>query len=502
MEAAGQKYSVLVKTEVRDKMMGEINQISEFFSVSKSDATVILVRLRWNSFKASDLLVDNKDKFLAELGLARVPISNSSSAGRETTTLPDGDGDYLVSTPFCSHKFSTTCWSEYLNDALVKNKEETGLIISCLNQGCVASVGPDTIDKLTDRVKEMYEGWLLESFMECHKATIQWCPASDCKYAILLEDDTDEVDFGVVCLCGHTFCWTCGLESHRPVDCKKASIWSTDLLDQLRTVSWIHANTKRCPNCNIPVQQNEDPDYKLMECICSYSFCWVCLRTAQEHNGNWNCVPVAGPVGESSSRELTQIFRLDLWEARQKEMEKAKSNQKLVEEKFIPSLEERCGVSELDIRTIKEAEMLIVQCRQVLKWSCVFEYYMTEEYGSTKMQYLQHRRDLASVMVWNHEITRRWVIYNALDERNFTCVKHKMETSTTNTGNYFHGFVKNLEEGMPEVLYGDRPIIRWLCHKCFFSNKYVDKECQLCYVPRESPESSHVAAPDDLLSQQ
>ncbi|XP_019097682.1 PREDICTED: probable E3 ubiquitin-protein ligase ARI16 [Camelina sativa] len=495
MEAGGQTYSVLVNTEVRDKMMKEINLLSEVFSVSKSDATVILVRLRWNSFKASDLLVDNKDKFLAELGLARVPNSNSS--GRETTTLPDGDGDYLVSTPFCSHKFSTTCWSEYLNDALVKTKKETGLIISCLSQGCVASVGPDTIEKLTNPVKEMYEGWLLESYMECHKATIQWCPAPGCEYAILLKNDTYEVDFGVVCLCGHTFCWKCGLESHRPVACEQASVWLTDLLDQSRTVAWIHANTKRCPNCRILVQKNEDPDYKIMDCICSYRFCWVCLRTAEEHYGNWSCVPVAGPVGETFSRELIQIFRLNLWDARHQEMENAKSNQRFVEEDRIPKLVERCGVSELDIRTLKEAEMLIVQCRQVLKWCCVFGYFMTEDYGSTKMHYLGHQRDLASIMVWNHEMTRRWVIEKALDERNFTCLKHKLETSTTNTGNHFDGFVKDLEEGMPDV-YVDGPIIRWECSKCSVKNKDVDKECQLCYAPRESPESSHVPAPDDL----
>ncbi|XP_010491528.1 PREDICTED: probable E3 ubiquitin-protein ligase ARI16 [Camelina sativa] len=498
MEAYGQKYSVLVKTEVRDKMMEEINKISEFFSVSKSDATVILVRLRWNSFKASDLLVDNKDKFLAELGLARVPISNSSSAGRETTTLPDGDGDYLVSTPFCSHKFSTICWSEYLTDVLVKNKEETGFIISCLNQGCLASVGPDTIEKLTDTVKEMYEGWLLESYMESHKETMKWCPAPGCEYAILLKGDTYEVDFGVVCLCGHTFCWACDLESHRPVECKKAKVWGKDLLDELRTVAWIHANTKRCPNCRTRVQQNEDPDYKLMKCICSYSFCWVCLRTEEEHNGNWNCVPVACPVGESSSRELTQIRRLKDWELRQQEMEKAKYNQRFVEENYIPKLVDRCGVTELDIRTLKEAEILIVQCRQVLKWTCVFEYYMTEKYGSTKMQYLGHLRGLASIMVWNHEMTRRWVILESLEKRNFTYLKHQVETSTTNTGSHFDGFVKNLEEGMPEVVYVDGPIIRWECSKCFIKNKDVDQECQLCYLPRESPESSHVPPPDDL----
>lgn len=270
MEAYGQKYSVLVKSQVREKMMKEIDQISEVFSVSKSDATVILIRLRWNSFKASDLLGDNKEKFLAELGLVRVFDSNSSSADCETTTLSDGDGGCFVSTPFCSHKFSTTRWSVYLNDALEKNKEERGLI-SCLNQDCVASVGPDTIGKLTEPVKDLYESYMIESFVECHKATIKWCPASGCEYAIEVQEDIED-DLGVVCLCGYTFCWTCRLESHRPVNCKKASIWWTYLLDQSRSISWIHTNTKRCPSCSSPVQHNGDTDYRLITCICRFGF--------------------------------------------------------------------------------------------------------------------------------------------------------------------------------------------------------------------------------------
>ncbi|CAD5331200.1 unnamed protein product [Arabidopsis thaliana] len=496
MEADGQKYSVLAKTQVREKMMKEIEQISEVFLVSKSDATVILIRLGWNSFKASDLLGDNKEKFLAKLGLARVLNSNSSSADRET-----GDGDYLVSTPFCSHKFSTTCWSEYLSDALKKNKEQRGLI-SCLSQDCVASVGPDTIEQLTEPVKEMYENYILESFMECHKATIKWCPASGCEYAVELQEDGNEDNvISVVCLCGHTFCWTCGLESHRPVSCKKASIWWTYLLDQSRSISWIHTNTKSCPKCKIPVQQNGDPNYRLINCICSNNFCWICLRTEEQHQGNWNCSPVAVPAAGPSTVEFSQILHLNLWEAGHEALKKAKSKLRALEEKIIPKLIENCGATELDIRTVREAGMLSVQCRQVLKWSCVFDYSIIE-YESTKKQYLKHLRALASTMLCMHEGKLDELIHLALSPEDFTNYNHKLEISTTCTGNHFDGFIKELEDGKPEVKadgYENEPGSRWFCDRCTFENSWVDKQCKMCFFPLDYHPSPQVAAaPEDL----
>ncbi|KAL1188085.1 putative E3 ubiquitin-protein ligase ARI16 [Cardamine amara subsp. amara] len=92
-------------------MMKEINQISEIFSVPKSDTTVILIHLRWNSYNASDLLGDdNKEKFLAELGLVQVfnlnkNKSNSSPADHETTVCDGNQRDLIAD----SRVFWRTC---------------------------------------------------------------------------------------------------------------------------------------------------------------------------------------------------------------------------------------------------------------------------------------------------------------------------------------------------------------------------------------------------------
>ena len=273
METDGQRvYSVLTTNEVGEKMTSEINQISEVFLLSKSDATLILISLRWNSFKASDLLGDDKEKLLSDLGLVKVfsscqeSDSVSSFAGHEN----------LVSTPFCSHEFSETCWKSHLNNLLERKTEEEERVV-CPNPDCVAPVGPDTIEKLTEpAVKMMYDRYVLGSFVEANKESIKWCPAPGCEYAIelhedLLEDDESSLDFGVVCLCGHTFCWSCTLESHRPVTCKDASVWFSSTLDTLKSNAWLLENTKRCPNCNCHVQRTDDPVLRMITCICRFA---------------------------------------------------------------------------------------------------------------------------------------------------------------------------------------------------------------------------------------
>uniref|UniRef100_M4FB10 RBR-type E3 ubiquitin transferase n=1 Tax=Brassica campestris TaxID=3711 RepID=M4FB10_BRACM len=445
METDGQSlYAVLTTNEVGEKMTREINQISEVFLLSKSDATLILISLRWNSFKASDRLGDDKEKLLSDLGLVKVfsscqeNDSVSSFAGQEN----------LVSTPFCSHKFSETCWRSHLSNLLTEEEER---VVLCPNPDCVAPVGPDTIEKLTEpAVKMMYNRYVLGSFVEANKESIKWCPAPGCEYAIELHEDLledDDLDFGVVCLCGHTFCWSCTLESHRPVTCKEASVWSSSTLDTLKSNAWLLENTKRCPNCNCHVQRTDDPVLRMITCICSCSFCWRCLLSEEEHNGNWNCVEL---LFQLSMKQVDDSSYLRLWETCLEEYENSKSDLKAIEENGVPRLTDNSSFNEQDVDAVKEATLLMVQCRLVLKWSCAYEYFIAM-YQSPKTQYVKHLRGEARKTLLRHKATQEELMNKALTSGYFSSFKVELSNSSTITGNYFHEYVKTLESGFPEI---------------------------------------------------
>ncbi|KAL0736271.1 hypothetical protein Bca4012_012481 [Brassica carinata] len=480
MESNGQRlYSVLTRAEVLDKMMKEIVQISEVFSVSRSDATVALIRLGWDSFRASDLLGDDKDKFLSELGL----VSNRT----------DGDGDIdLVSTPLCSHKFCSDCWRDHLEK---KKDEKTWMMISC-----VASVGADTIEKLSEPVNEMYERYVLGSFMESNK--IKWCPAKGCEYAIERDhedpseedgdgdDDREASDFGVVCLCGHTFCWRCKLESHRPVTCNNASLWLNDLLDEARRLTSL--TTKPCPHCNINVRRSSNVEWRIITCVCRNAFCWRCLLPEEYHRRVERCFEVFVPTPHD---EAALDRHLTLWEKSLKAVERAKRDLEAIERDSIPVLTQRCGLGELDMRAVREACMLIVQCRLVLKWSSVFGYFVTD-YHSARKQYLEHLVEGATANLVKHKEALDELVRGVISGEGITGFRHKLETSTTATGNYFHVFVKTVEEGLRDVKAGvfeNVPTDYWFCDRCTFQNDAFERKCRICVFPFEGPSPPLVA---------
>ncbi|KAG2329854.1 hypothetical protein Bca52824_001034 [Brassica carinata] len=356
-------------------MKSEIKQISEVFSLSKSDATVILISLRWNSFKASDRLGDDKEKLMGDLGLVKV---NSSNQKNESVSS-FADQENLVSTPFSPHKFSEPCWISYLNNLLENNKEEE--IVLCPNPNCVASVGPDTIEKLTEpAVKEMYKRYVLGSFVEANNESIKWCPAPGCEYAIerhedLMEDDESSLDFGVVCSCGHTFCWSCNLESHRPVTCKDASLWFSSILDTLKNNAWLVKNTKRCPRCNTHVQRTDDLVLRMITFVASVGAAFACHE----------------------------------------DLEKSKLDLKAIDENGIPipTSENYFSFSDGDVDAVMEATLLMVQCRLVLKWSCAYEYFITM-HQSAKTQYVKHLRGEATKTLVRHRATQEELMNQAL----------------------------------------------------------------------------------------
>lgn len=282
-------YSVLTRDEVKKMLKKQIDDISEIFGVSRSDATVLLMSSRWDSIRVSERLSENKDRLLTELGLKSIISGLRSIVIDPNRDLSDSscdvfyefdddddvdDGDDLISTPICSHKFRASYWREYLEEKL--NSIETA--ISCPDQGCGVSVGPDTIEKLKVEDKEMYEGYVLRSYLGgITKEMIKKCPAPDCELLIEFHRmcDLQEHSSNVVCLCGHIFCWRCEFESHKPVTCNNASDWlSKDLQNLIEesnkssTLVWIETNTKPCPHCHCSVEFDSIGYDQFLTCAC------------------------------------------------------------------------------------------------------------------------------------------------------------------------------------------------------------------------------------------
>lgn len=131
---------------------------------------------------------------------------------------------------------------------------------------------------------EKYYRWHCQSFTDDNQS-VQWCPAQSCKYGAMKVDlaHNNVVD----CLCGHSFCFKCGREQHRPVDCEMAENWAKKNSKEDGKVDWIHLNIKMCPNskCRRPIEKNQGCNQ--MKCkLCGYQFCWLCLEEWRVYSGH------------------------------------------------------------------------------------------------------------------------------------------------------------------------------------------------------------------------
>ncbi|CAH2043634.1 unnamed protein product [Thlaspi arvense] len=514
-------YSVLTRDEVKEKMKKQIDDISEAFWVSKSDATVLFMCLRWDLLRVSERMGEDKNKLLTESGLCSVVSDSSrdlshSSCGTCSTSddqfydfvdddnvndsnrvlcdsfcgicskTCDGiDDEDLISTLCCSHKFCTACWREYLYKNFY-SLEENQTVISCPDKDCRAAVGPDTIEKLAVRDKDIHERYILRSYLEDNKGLmIKQCPAPDCNYVIEFHEANDVEEYGlnVVCLCGHTFCWSCSLESHRPVTCNNASDWLST--NESLSLSWIKTNTKPCPYCNLPVKLD---GRQFVTCFCRCRFCWKCLRSEETHTKGSGFYRACS-LPQTTKKEEVEISCVDRWEAVQVSIEEARSDLRAFDEYII---KKPSSLKEQDIRVVREGLMLIVQCRQVLKWSCVYEYYHTD-YEMSKKEYLRFLQDIASKALQGHLKTlleETEEAFSACTYENLCTMRHKLSTATSNLGNFFYHFINALQDGLVDVKvksYDNFAGLYWLCDRCTYGNSWLDRECKMCFEASESP---------------
>lgn len=211
------------------------------------------------------------------------------------------------------------------------------------------------------------------------------------------------------------------------------------------------------------------------------------MRPEEDHRGGLDhCSEVFVPPPRE---ETALIHHLTLWEESHKAMEASKTYLEAIERKSVPLLTEGCGLGELDMGAVREACMLIIQCRLVLKWSCVFGYFITD-YHSGKKQYLDHLVEKATANLLKHVKSVDELVEGAVSGGVVAGFRHKMETSTKATGNYFHVFVKTVEDGLCDVKAGvfeNVPTDYWFCDRCTFQNDSFEQKCRVCVFPFEGP---------------
>lgn len=218
------------------------------------------------------------------------------------------------------------------------------------------------------------------------KENLKWCPSPNCEYAIdcaIKKRELGRIVPTVHCSCGHNFCFGCTLNDHQPAPCSLVKRWLKKCEDDSETANWISANTKECPKCGSTIEKNGGCNH--MTCRkCKHEFCWMCMGLWSEHGTSWyNCNRFEEKSGHEardaqakSRQSLERYLHYYNRYANHEQSAKLDKDLYLKTEKKMTNLQTSSGLSWIEVQFLDTASQALQQCRQTLKWTYAFAYYL------------------------------------------------------------------------------------------------------------------------------
>ncbi|TQV96774.1 IBR domain-containing protein [Cordyceps javanica] len=370
----------------QDDMIAEVNMILD---MGKEDAAILLRHFRWNKERLLEDYMDRPERVLEAAGL------NSSTNDLPKLEAVTGfvcdicceDEEGLESFAMkCGHRYCVDCYRQYLTQKI--RDEGEAARIQCPSDGCGRILDSRSLDLLvTPDLTGRYRELLNRTYVE-DKDIFKWCPAPDCPNAVecgVKKKDLDKVVPTVECSCGFRFCFGCPNPDHQPAPCDLVKKWLKKCADDSETANWINANTKECPKCQSTIEKNGGCNH--MTCRkCRYEFCWMCMGLWSEHGTSWyNCNRYEEKSGhearDAQTKSRTSLARYLHYYNRYANHEQSARLDKdiaIKTEMKMVQLQTTSGMSWIEVQYLNAASQALQTCRQTLKWTYAFAFYLTK----------------------------------------------------------------------------------------------------------------------------
>ncbi|XP_078447141.1 putative E3 ubiquitin-protein ligase ARI7 [Wolffia australiana] len=461
-----QNFIVLNEDDIRQRQEDDILRVSQVLSISRCQACSLLRHYQWSISKVHDTWFADEESVRRAVGLlekpAAMPQEKELTCGICFEAYPH---DKMVAT-VCGHPFCKTCWRGYIGTAI---SDGPGcLTLRCPDPSCGAAVGEGMVNMLSSvEDREKYSRYLLRSYVEDNRKT-KWCPAPGCEYAVEFVMGSGSYD--VTCNCGHSFCWNCTEEAHRPVDCNTVARWILKNSAESENMNWILANSKPCPRCKRPIEKNQGCMHITCTPPCKHEFCWLCLGPWSDHGertggfyacnryetakqeGQYDEAERRREMAKNSLERYTHYY--ERWAANQSSRQKAMSDLQNLQSVLLEKLSDKQSQPESQLKFITEAWLQIVECRRVLKWTYAYGYYLPENEHAkrTFFEYLQGEAE--SGLERLHQCAEKELqafIDAEGPSKEFNEFRTKLAGLTSVTRNYFENLVRTLESGLQDV---------------------------------------------------
>ncbi|EFX04605.1 ring finger protein [Grosmannia clavigera kw1407] len=397
------KYTVYEPKDIRKQQDELINDVDLILEMRPEDAAILLRYFRWNRERLIEEYMERPTKVLESAGLGP-----SSSALPKLEVIPGfvcdiccEDGRGLKSFAMkCGHRFCVNCYRQYLTQKI--REEGEAARIQCPSDGCGRIIDAKSLDVLvTPELTDRYHELLNRTYVE-DKDSLKWCPAPDCQNAVdchAKKKDLDRMVPTVECHCGYRFCFGCSLTDHQPAPCRLVKQWLKKCADDSETANWISANTKECPKCNSTIEKNGGCNH--MTCRkCKHEFCWMCMGLWSEHGTSWyNCNRFEERSGtearDAQAKSRVSLERYLHYYNRYANHEQSARLDKDIyrrTEKKMVQLQTSSGMSWIEVQYLNAASQALQTCRQTLKWTYAFAFYLARNNLTTMFE--DNQKDL------------------------------------------------------------------------------------------------------------
>lgn len=380
-------FEVLSPEDIHKQQAQQVYEVSTLLE-QPQEATAILLRFsRWNKERLIEQYMDNQEEILDKAGLGqtiRLSPPRIEVVGRFMCDICCEDGPHESFALKCGHRFCANCYRQYLHQKI--RGEGEAARIKCPGDGCNRIIDAKSLDLLvTPDLADRYHELLMRTYVD-DKENLKWCPAPNCVYAIecgVKKRDLLKVVPTVHCECTHSFCFGCTLSDHQPCPCSLVRKWLKKCEDDSETANWISANTKECPKCHSTIEKNGGCNH--MTCRkCRHEFCWMCMGIWSEHGTSWyNCNRFEEKSGldarDAQARSRQSLERYLHYYNRYANHEQSARLDKDIyhkTEKKMMLLQSSSGMSWIEVQYLEEASQALQQCRQTLKWTYAFAYYL------------------------------------------------------------------------------------------------------------------------------
>lgn len=413
-------YTIVDRLELADKQTSAMTDAAELLGVTQEEGSVLLREYGWDLARLQESWFAHEQKVRKKCGLATsMPsecLSIPSSAGvcpicfQSFPGLPSLD---------CGHGCCQNCWQAYLSHSVDEGK--ASVRARCPLYKCGRSVPSEFYLRFLDQARHTkYLEWRIRAYVD-DNPSMKWCTSPAGCLLACEHHGGDACD--VHCLCTFVWCWACGDEAHRPADCELVNRWNIKNSAESENITWIKANTKKCPKCHKPIEKNQGCNH--MVCSknggCGHEFCWLCLGEWSKHGtstgGYYQCniYDKQTKEGAHTEEELDQrkaqhslekyMFYFERFMNHDRGMKLTVREEKDIDGK-VQILHDRHSFEIIELQFLYDALKQVCACRRVLKWTYVYGYYL-ETAGAEKNLFEHLQKNLEEKTDLLHEMLEK-----------------------------------------------------------------------------------------------